>query len=99
MTTASISLPDALGDAAREFISGPHGLLIGAERPGAAGGSTFATLDPSTGREIAEVAHAGAEDVARAVAAARVAFADGPWSELPAAGRERLLFALAQAVE
>jgi acyl-CoA reductase-like NAD-dependent aldehyde dehydrogenase len=99
MTTASISLPDALGDAAREFISGPHGLLIGAERPGAADGSTFATLDPSTGREIAEVAHAGPEDVARAVAAARAAFADGPWSELPAAGRERLLFALAQAVE
>jgi len=99
MTTASISLPDALGNAAREFISGPHGLLIGAERADAADGSSFATLDPSTGREIAQVAHAGAKDVARAVAAARAAFAEGPWSQLPAAGRERLLFALAQAVE
>jgi acyl-CoA reductase-like NAD-dependent aldehyde dehydrogenase len=93
-------LPDALGDAAREFIAGPHGLLIGSERPPAAdGGGTFATLDPSTGREIAEVALAGPEDVARAVAAARAAFADGPWASLSAAGRERLMHALADAIE
>jgi acyl-CoA reductase-like NAD-dependent aldehyde dehydrogenase len=98
MTTASITLPDALGDAAREFVSGPHGLLIGDERPEAADGRTFATLDPSTGQEIAHVAFAGSEDAARAVAAARAAFA-GPWSELPAAGRERLMHNLALAVE
>jgi acyl-CoA reductase-like NAD-dependent aldehyde dehydrogenase len=98
MTTASITLPDALGDPAREFIAGPHSLLIGAERVDAADGRTFATLDPSTGRDIAHVAHAGPEDVARAVASARAAF-DGPWSALPAAGRERLLYALAVAVE
>ncbi len=98
MPTASITLPDALGDAAREFIAKPHGLLIGAERPVAADGSTFATLDPSTGREIAQVAHAGAEDVARAVAAARAAFAEGPWASMPAAGRERLMHALADAM-
>ena len=99
MTTASITLPDALGEPARQFVAGPHGLLIGAERPDAADGRTFATLDPSTGRDIAHVAHAGPEDVARAVAAARAAFADGLWPSLPAAGRERLLFALALAVE
>ena len=97
--TAIPLLPDALGPAAREFIAKPHGLLIGAERPGAADGGTFATLDPSTGREIAQVAHAGAEDVARAVAAARAAFADGPWASMPAAGRERLMHALANAME
>jgi acyl-CoA reductase-like NAD-dependent aldehyde dehydrogenase len=95
---AIATLPDALGDAAREFLAGPHRLLIGAERPDAADGRTFATLDPSTGREIAHVAHAGPEDVDRAVASARAAF-DGPWSELSAAGRERCLFALALAVE
>ncbi len=53
-------LPDALGSAARAFIAGPHRLLIGAERPQAADGRTFATLDPATGREIAQVSHAGA---------------------------------------
>src|ERR1700722_11178155 len=97
--TDAPTLPDALGDAARAFIAGPHSLLIGAERPEAADGRTFATLDPATGREIAQVAHAGPADVAGAVAAARVAFADGPWASMPASGRERVMFALAQAIE
>src|SRR5580692_5647676 len=97
--TAAPTLPDALGDAARAFITGPHRLLIGAERPEAADGRTFATLDPATGREIAQVPHAGPADVAGAVAAARAAFADGPWASMPASGRERVMLALAQAVE
>ena len=42
---------------------------------------------------------AGAQDVDRAVAAARAAFAEGPWATMPAAGRERLMQALAQALE
>jgi acyl-CoA reductase-like NAD-dependent aldehyde dehydrogenase len=100
MTTISAdALPDALGAPAREFISQSHRLLIGAERPEAADGRTFATLDPATGREIAEVAHAGPADVDRAVAAAREAFAEGPWGSMPAAGRERLMQALADAIE
>ncbi len=100
MTTISAdTLPDALGAPAREFISKSHRLLIGSERPEAADGRTFATIDPATGHEIAEVAHAGAEDVQRAVAAAREAFADGPWATMPASGRERLMLALAAAIE
>ena len=99
MTTATISLPDALGAAAREFISAKHQLLIGAERCDAADGRTFATLDPASGREIAHVAHAGPQDVDRAVAAARAAFTDGAWSSMPAAGREQLMRALAAAIE
>src|SRR3984893_1862818 len=100
MTTISAdALPDALSAPARDFISQSHRLLIGAERPEAADGRTFATLDPATGREIAQVAQAGAEDVDRAVAAAREAVADGPGPWLPAAGRERLMLALAGAIE
>jgi acyl-CoA reductase-like NAD-dependent aldehyde dehydrogenase len=98
-TAISNSLPDALGDAARAFLAAPHRLLIGAERTEAADGRTFATLDPSTGREIAQVAQAGAQDVDRAVKAAREAFADGPWASMPAAGREGLMRALADAME
>jgi acyl-CoA reductase-like NAD-dependent aldehyde dehydrogenase len=93
------TLPDALGDAARAFIAGPHRLLIGAERPEAADGRTFATLDPATGREIAQVSQAGEQDVQRAVQAARAAFADGPWASMPAAGREGLMRALADAMQ
>jgi aldehyde dehydrogenase (NAD+)/phenylacetaldehyde dehydrogenase len=100
MTTISAdALPDALGAPAREFISQSHRLLIGAERLDAADGRTFVTVDPASGREIAEIAHGGAEDVARAVAAAREAFASGPWGSMPAAGRERLMHALADALE
>ncbi|MCW3029235.1 MAG: aldehyde dehydrogenase [Solirubrobacterales bacterium] len=100
MTTISAdALPDALSAPAREFISQSHRLLIGDERPEAADGRTFATLDPATGREIAEVAQGGPQDVERAVAAAREAFANGPWASLPAAGRERLMLDLAAAIE
>src|SRR3954447_4196742 len=97
MTTAT--LPEALSDAAREFAAGPHRLLIGGERPEAAGGRTFQTVDPATGQPIAEVAHAAAEDVDRAVGAARAAFDDGRWTKLPPAQRGRLLIRLADLVE
>ncbi len=100
MTTISAdALPDALSAPARDFISRSHRLLIGGEHLEAADGRTFATIDPATGREIAEVAQGGAEDVARAVAAAREAFAAGPWGSMPASGRERLMHALADALE
>jgi acyl-CoA reductase-like NAD-dependent aldehyde dehydrogenase len=99
MSTASISLPDGLGAAAREFLSHDQRLLIGSERLDAEDGRTFATLDPATGREIAQVALAGAPDVDRAVAAARGAFEDGAWPSTPPAGREALMMALAGALE
>ena len=98
-TVAQPTLPDALSDAARDFITKEHGLLIGAESVPAADGRTFATLDPANGREIATVAQAGAEDVARAVAAAREAFQSGPWSSLAPSARGALMMALADAIE
>jgi acyl-CoA reductase-like NAD-dependent aldehyde dehydrogenase len=96
--TATV-LPDGLGAAAREFLARPQQLLIGAERLDAADGATFTTLDPSSGREIATVAQAGAQDVQRAVSAAREALENGPWASMPATGREQLMHALAQALE
>jgi acyl-CoA reductase-like NAD-dependent aldehyde dehydrogenase len=98
MTTAT-ALPDALSDAARSFAAGPHRLVIGGERPPAADGRAFETFDPATGRAFAEVAYSGAEDVDRAVQAAREAFEDGRWSRIPAAQRTRAMLALADAVE
>ena len=98
-TVAPTALPDALGDAARGFVAGTHHLLIGSERVPPADGRTFPTLDPASGREIAAVAHGGAEDVARAVAAAREAFEDGPWATLAPATRGQLIAALADALD
>jgi acyl-CoA reductase-like NAD-dependent aldehyde dehydrogenase len=98
-TATQPTLPDALGDGAREFIAKQHGLLIGADSVPAADGRTFATLDPANGREIATVAQAGAEDVARAVATARAAFQSGPWSSTAPSARGALMMALADAIE
>ncbi len=91
--------PEALSDAARSFIeSGPHKLLIGADWVDAADGRSFETIDPATGEPICAVAQAGAEDVERAAAAARAAL-EGPWGQMPAAGRSQLMNRLADVVE
>ena len=42
-------------------------------------GKTFATINPSTGEEICQIAEADAADVEKAVKAARAAFEHGPW--------------------
>jgi acyl-CoA reductase-like NAD-dependent aldehyde dehydrogenase len=99
MSTDAATLPDALSDAARSFAAGPHRLLIGAERPEASDGRTFETFDPATGRVITEVPYAGADDVDRAVRAAREAFEDGRWSGIAAAERTRAMLAFADAID
>jgi aldehyde dehydrogenase (NAD+) len=73
------------------------GLFIGGEFVEAAGGGSFPVFNPHDGGRLAEVAEARAEDVDRAVAAARSAFPG--WSATPAADRGRLLLRLADAIE
>jgi aldehyde dehydrogenase (NAD+) len=77
----------------------PGRLFIGGEWQDAASGSTFQTFNPSTGEVLTEVAEAGAEDVDRAVRAARQAFEDSPWRKLSARDRGRLLYQIADALE
>lgn len=62
-------------------------------------GETFATIDPTTGEEICQVAAAGAGDVDKAVLAARKAFELGPWRKMNASERGRLLYRLADLIE
>ncbi|ATY84967.1 5-carboxymethyl-2-hydroxymuconate semialdehyde dehydrogenase [Kyrpidia spormannii] len=59
-------------------------------------GRVFPTVNPATGEVITEVAEGLAEDVDRAVAAARRAFDEGPWPRLKAAERARFLRAIAE---
>lgn len=47
-------------------------------------GKTFPTYDPRTGEVIAQVAEGDAEDINRAVSAARKAFDEGPWPKMTA---------------
>ena len=62
-------------------------------------GKTFATVNPSTGEEICQVAQADAADVDKAVLAARAAFEQGPWKKMRASERGRLLHRLADLIE
>ena len=91
------SLPEQLSDQAREFVARDQLLLIDGERVAAADGRTFQTLDPATGAAITTVAQGGAEDVDRAVRAARRAFES--WARVSAADRGRALARLADLVE
>ena len=65
------------------------------------GAKKFHTANPATGEVLTQVVEASAEDVDRAVGAARKAFEDrgGPWRKMSASERGRLLWKLADLVE
>lgn len=65
----------------------------------AASGRTFPTENPATGKELARIAACGAEDVDRAVKAARRAFQDGRWARLRPADRKQVLLKFADRLE
>ena len=74
-----------------------HRLFIGGKFVDAASGETLVTVNPHDNSPIAEVAMAGAEDVDRAVAAAKAA--QPAWARLSASERGRILLKLADKVE
>lgn len=82
---ADLSLPD------QAYIDGSY-------RP-AISGKTFATINPATGEELAQVAACGADDVDFAVTKAREAFEDGRWSRLHPAERKQVLIRLAKLIK
>ncbi len=77
----------------------PGRLFIGGEWQDAASGETFDTINPATAETLTHVASAAAEDVDRAVRAARTAFEDDAWQKLDARKRGRLLYAIADQLE
>ena len=86
------------GDVLALHGSGRRQLLIGGTWADAASGGTLASIDPSTGQQIAEIAAGGVEDIDRAVAAARMAL-DGPWRRFTPVQRQNLLLRFADLVE
>ena len=73
------------------FIGSPRQLFINGQWVDAASGRTFETPNPATGETLARVAEGDAEDVNRAVRAARAAF-EGPWSRLSPSDRGRIIW-------
>jgi acyl-CoA reductase-like NAD-dependent aldehyde dehydrogenase len=63
-----------------------------------ASGATLPVEDPSTGEVFAHIPAGDAEDVERAVRAARASFAAGAWSRADPAHRGRALWAFARAI-
>jgi 5-carboxymethyl-2-hydroxymuconic-semialdehyde dehydrogenase len=83
-------LPGGLPDRIRHFIDG--------EFADSADGSTFDVLDPVSNQTYITAAAGGPADIDRAVAAARRAFAGGPWPRLVARERARVLNRIADSV-
>jgi 5-carboxymethyl-2-hydroxymuconic-semialdehyde dehydrogenase len=72
---------------------------IGGELVDSVSGKTFDVLDPVSNTPYVTAAAGQAEDVDRAVAAARRAFTDGPWPRMLPRARARVLNEIADAVE
>ncbi|MBI4168394.1 MAG: aldehyde dehydrogenase family protein [Acidobacteria bacterium] len=77
----------------------PGLLFIGGQWVESAAGATFRTINPATEEPLTEVAEGRAEDIDRAVTAARKAFSEGAWPRMPAADRGRLLWKIGDMLE
>ncbi len=78
-------------------VRGPTKLLINGEWVEPASGKYYDDPNPSTGETVATVAEGSAEDIDRAVKAARAAF-EGPWSKMHPADRGKLVYKLGELV-
>jgi phenylacetaldehyde dehydrogenase len=74
------------------FIGAPRQLFIDGQWTDAASGKTFETPNPATGETLARIAEGDAEDIDRAVRAARRAFEEGPWSRMTPSERGRIIW-------
>lgn len=81
------------------FLKGTKKLFINGEFVESSSGKTFETYNPANGEVLAYVSEAQAEDVDKAVTAAKRAFEEGPWSRMSAADRGRLMYKLAELIE
>ncbi|MFF4533112.1 aldehyde dehydrogenase family protein [Streptomyces sp. NPDC001407] len=93
----SFTYAPALESRAVVDIAPSYGLFIDGEFTEATGGKVFKTVSPSSEEVLSEVAQGSAEDVDRAVKAARKAFEK--WSALPGSERAKYLFRIARIIQ
>ncbi|MEL7029075.1 MAG: aldehyde dehydrogenase family protein, partial [Pseudomonadota bacterium] len=74
-------------------------MLIDGAWTEAASGATFDVIDPATECVIAVAPLASAEDVSRAVKAARRAFSEPAWRQMPPLERQAMLLRIADGIE
>jgi acyl-CoA reductase-like NAD-dependent aldehyde dehydrogenase len=73
--------------------------LIGGKWEAAACGKTIDVINPATGEKLAAVPDGQAEDVDRAVRAARISFEAGSWRKADPSHKERVLWRIAELIE
>src|ERR1041385_9201230 len=73
-------------------------MWIGGEWTASIGGRTRDIVNPATRQVLATVAEAGADDVARAVGAARAAFDEGEWRHMTHRDRGQILLRAAEGI-
>jgi phenylacetaldehyde dehydrogenase len=84
----------------RDLASAPRRNCIDGQWVEAASGRTFEVLNPATGRVLARCADSGAEDVDRAVAAARKAMEPGsPWTRMSPSDRMKLVWRIGDLID
>jgi phenylacetaldehyde dehydrogenase len=99
MTLLQLSTP-TLSSAVSSFLArGAQKLLIAGNWVNAIDGATFETIDPATGQVLGSVARGTAEDVSKAVTAARSALVSGSWPGMLPMDRARLLWTIADTLE
>ena len=77
----------------------PGRLFIGGKWVDSSSGKTFPTINPATGEVITQIAEGNERDVDAAVQAARKAFDSGPWAEMSASDRGRILWKIGDLID
>src|SRR5271156_6906558 len=96
---ATLPIDSRVSARTADFITQKPRMFIGGRFVFAASGKTFPVYNPATGEVMAHVPEAEAEDVDRAVRAARAAFDNGPWTRMKPSERGRLMWKLGDLLE
>ena len=89
----------AYSEAVNKALGRSPQLFINGEWVDSSHGETLDVEDPSSGKVIAQIVEASDKDVDRAVAAARTAFDDGRWRNMPPVARQKIMNRLADLIE
>ena len=77
----------------------PGRLFIDGKWVNAASGKTFESINPATGQVLTQLADGDARDADAAVESARRAFESGPWAEMSASDRGRILWKIGDLID
>jgi aldehyde dehydrogenase (NAD+) len=77
----------------------PGRLFIAGKWVESSSGKTFPTVNPATGETLAQIAEGGERDADAAVKAARAAYEAGPWPEMSAADRGKILWKIGDLID